>query len=230
MCFWKIGQKFPQTLLTCGKTSQNSWSKRWADVIPFWFRMGCYPVKTNQPTHSLVGAGWGLRPKLFRCVGVFKSQLNLDGVCVFVCLRDLCVRVNSWAGAACASAKKKKMKLAAKREQELIFFLQAALWEKKGHLQLGFMNNVQTSWKEEARLVVLLTLRCFFIPAWYVNNTLRRASIFHKHASRVLKVEGCVSAWDTGNINPQTSQTERCFWVRSSPLQTQPPSHRRGVG
>lgn len=56
--------------------------------------MGCYPVKTNQPTHSLVGAGWGLRPKLFHCVGVFKSQLNLDGVSS-VCLRDLCVRVNS---------------------------------------------------------------------------------------------------------------------------------------
>lgn len=117
------------------------------------------------------------------------------------------------------------MRLAAKCEQELIFFLQAALWEKKGHLQLGFMNNVQTVWNEQARLVVLLTLRSFFIPTWYVNNTLRRPSIFHKHASCVLKAKGCISVWDTGNINPQTSQTEHCFWVRSSPLQTQSPSH-----
>lgn len=61
-------------------------------IKPFWFRMGCYPVKTNQPTHSLVGAGWGLRPKLFRCVGVFKSQLNLDGVCV-LCVYVTCVSV-----------------------------------------------------------------------------------------------------------------------------------------
>lgn len=105
-----------------------------------------------------------------------------------------------------------KMKPAAKLWGRIDLFLRAALKKKKKKRPLTARLHEYCS--DDVKSVGFI-----FSPVWYINNTQRRASVFHKSASSLLKVEGCVLESDPGNVSPVNSPWTACLPARTqSPL------------